>query len=116
MRTIKIKRVYERPEDGDGVRILVDRMWPRGLTKKKANIDYWMKEIAPSEGLRKWFSHRDSRWVDFRRRYKTELKSKKGLIGELRGIANKSSVILLFAAKNQGKNNAVVLKEYLEVK
>jgi uncharacterized protein YeaO (DUF488 family) len=79
---IKIKRVYEKPDDSDGFRILVDKLWPRGLTKDKAAIDLWFKNIAPSDGLRKWFSHSPERWEEFKIRYKEELKNKVDLLAE----------------------------------
>lgn len=113
---IKTKRVYEQPEKEDGFRILVDRLWPRGLTKEKAKIDLWMKEVAPSNELRKWFGHEPEKWDEFRKRYSEELK---GMEKELEGIAwkaKKSVVTLVYAAKDEKRNNAVALKEYIESK
>ena len=108
---VQIKRVYEKPDKDDGVRILVDRLWPRGLSKNKAKIDYWMKEIAPSDALRKWFGHKEERWEELKRRYREELKTKKDLIEEFKNFSRNSNVTLLYAAKDKQRNNAVVLLE-----
>ena len=111
----KVKRVYEAPDDSDGQRVLVDRLWPRGLKKEKARIDLWMKDLAPSEGLRKWFAHDPLKWGEFRARYFLELDSKaSGLVNSLLDIARAGNVTLLFATREQALNNAVALKEYLE--
>jgi len=113
---IKLKRVYDVPERADGVRILVDRLWPRGLSKDEAGLDEWIPEIAPSNGLRTWFGHKPERWKEFQRRYRKELLSpeKKALLVNLRKVARISTVTFLFAAKDAEKNNAVVLAEYLK--
>lgn len=111
---IKIKRVYDPPSKDDGKRILVDRLWPRGINKEKAKIDEWLKDIAPSDELRKWFSHEPSRWQEFRARYRKELKGKTALIERIRKEAKKGTVTLLFAAKDREHNNAIVLKEVIE--
>lgn len=111
---LKIKRVYEKPEKNDGLRILVDRLWPRGLTKEKAGIDKWMKDIAPSDNLRKWFAHKEERWEEFKRRYNVELKDKKDLIKELGVLTKNKTVTLLYAAKDKERNNAKALLEFLE--
>ena len=109
----RIKRVYEEPATEDGKRILVDRLWPRGVSKEAARIDEWLKEIAPSDELRKWFGHDPARWEEFRERYRRELEAKTELLGHLRTVARKGAVTLLFAAKDEEHNNAVVLKEML---
>jgi uncharacterized protein YeaO (DUF488 family) len=111
---VKIKRVYDTASRGDGKRILVDRLWPRGLRKEDARIDHWLKEIAPSNELRKWFGHDPAKWPEFRKRYAAELAENSGLLEELRIEAGKGTVTLLFAAKDATHNNAVVLKELIE--
>ncbi len=113
---LKLRRVYENPSSDDGVRVLVERLWPRGLTKEKAKIDIWLKEIAPSTGLRKWYNHIRERWPEFQRRYKLELKEHDELLQELQGKSAISDVTLVFAAKDEAHNSAVVLKEVLEEK
>jgi uncharacterized protein YeaO (DUF488 family) len=110
---IKIKRVYDPVSVDDGKRILVDRLWPRGLKKDEARIDEWLKEIAPSDELRKWFSHDPSKWQEFKNRYKKDLKSKSEITEKLRTEAKKGPVTLLFSAKDIEHNNAVVLKEVI---
>lgn len=111
---IKVKRIYDLPSPDDGKRILVDRLWPRGLKKEEADIDEWMKDIAPSAELRKWFSHDPSRWDEFRERYKKELRQKADLVERIKTLAKKGSVTLLFSAKDIEHNNAVALKEFIE--
>jgi uncharacterized protein YeaO (DUF488 family) len=108
---VKIKRVYDDPERGDGERILVDRLWPRGLSKRAAAVDQWMKELGPSDELRKWFGHDPARWRDFRRRYLSELKSQRENLAALARKAKRETLTLLFAARDTEHNNAVVLKE-----
>jgi uncharacterized protein YeaO (DUF488 family) len=108
---IKIKRTYDPPSSDDGKRILVDRLWPRGIKKEDAEIDEWLKDIAPSDELRKWFSHDPSKWQEFKKRYRNELKDKSELIENLRKQAKKGNITLLFSAKDIEHNNAVVLKE-----
>jgi uncharacterized protein YeaO (DUF488 family) len=109
---INIKRVYEKPETSDGLRVLVDRIWPRGMSKAKAKIDVWEKEIAPSTKLRRWFGHAPDRWVEFKKRYKTELADKKG---QLRVLSRSSTrLTLVYSARDETRNQAVVLKEVLE--
>jgi len=110
---VRIRRVYDEPAAEDGKRILVDRLWPRGIAKEKARIDEWLKEIAPSDELRKWFGHDPSRWEEFRERYRRELDAKTELLGQLRGLTKNGTVTLLFAAKDEEHNNAVVLKDML---
>lgn len=106
---IQIKRVYEPADASDGYRVLVDRIWPRGLAKARAGIDEWMKEIAPTTELRKWFGHDPERWADFRDKYLAELKDKADLLDALRGRARHGGVTLLYAAHDESRNNAVVL-------
>jgi len=110
---IKIKRIYEAPSKEDGFRILVDRLWPRGVSKEKAKIDLWLKDIAPSDDLRKWFGHKEERWPEFKKKYLEELKNKKPLIEQLRTSKKKGAITILFAAKDTERNNAVVLKDML---
>lgn len=109
---IKVKRVYEPVEKQDGFRVLVDRLWPRGLSKESAAIDLWLKEIAPSTELRKWFNHDPEKWPEFQKRYRAELKSKRALVNELRALQEKEhTVTLLFGAKDETLNQAIVLKK-----
>ena len=110
---IGIKRIYDTPSPHDGKRILIDRLWPRGLKKDVAAVDGWMKEVAPSDGLRKWFSHDPSKWLEFKKRYKKELEAKPELLGELKVNARHGTVTLVYAAKDTEHNNAVVLKEVI---
>ena len=110
---IQLKRVYAPPAPEDGVRILVDRLWPRGLSKEKAAVDHWMKEIAPSAELRRWFGHDPDRWAEFRRRYMAELRQHTGLLDQIRELASEGRVTLLFGAHDQEHNDAVVLAEVL---
>src|SRR5688500_4088170 len=110
---IKIKRAYEKSDKEDGVRILVDRLWPRGLTKEKAGIDVWLKEIAPSTELRKWFGHDPDKWKEFQKRYRQELKNNKEQVAVLKEQAKKRVVTLVYGAKNEEHNEALVLKELL---
>ncbi len=110
---IRLKRVYESPHENDGRRILVDRIWPRGMSKAKAALDDWMKDIAPSNELRKWFDHRDERWDEFRRAYLAELDQHGDRLAELESLAKRETVTLLFAAKDEHRNNAVVIREWL---
>lgn len=111
--SIKLKRVYDKPEKADGRRILVDRIWPRGMSKEQAALDDWMKDIAPSNELRKWFGHRSERWEEFRKAYLEELEQHRERLAALEELAGKETVTLLFAAKNESQNNAVVLREWL---
>ena len=110
---IAVKRVYEPAAPGDGQRVLVDRVWPRGVTKEKADLALWLKEIAPSTELRKWFGHDPARWKEFRQRYRKELDGSAAAVAELRGLAAKGKVTLLFGAHDEEHNNAVALAEYL---
>ena len=110
------KRVYEKADKNDGIRVLVDRLWPRGLKKEEAGIDYWMKEIAPSNALRKWFAHKEERWQEFKSRYHMELKEKKELLKQLMDLEKDKKVTLLYAAKDDERNNAQALLEALETR
>jgi len=112
--TIQIKRVYDTPAREDGFRVLVDRLWPRGLTKEKAEVDLWLKEAAPSTGLRKWFGHEPAKWEEFQKRYRAELAKNKAPAALLREKAKKETVTLLYGAKDQEHNQAVVLRSFLE--
>mgnify|MGYP000986565860 CR=1 FL=1 len=111
---IRVKRVYDDPDSGDGVRILVDRMWPRGLSKEQAAVDVWMKDVAPSGELRRWFGHEPERWAEFKRRYRGELQTNGGALETLKARARGQMVTLLFAARDMEHNNAVALREFLE--
>jgi uncharacterized protein YeaO (DUF488 family) len=111
---IDIKRVYLEPRETDGERILVDRLWPRGLTKEKAKVDLWLKEVAPSNELRKWFAHDPKKWPEFKRRYIDELKTLAGPVAQLRKRASHGKVTLLYGARDEEHNEAVVLLELLQ--
>ncbi len=112
---IKIKRIYDRAIKEDGYRILIDRLWPRGLSKNKAKVNLWLRDIAPSDKLRKWFSHDVKKWLEFQKRYKKELKSRKELIDKIKDVEKRNKTItLLFSAKDISHNNAVVLRDYLK--
>lgn len=110
---MKIKRVYEQAEIEDGIRILVDRLWPRGLTKEKARVDLWLKDVAPSTELRKWFGHEPAKWDTFKERYLQELKNNEKQTSILKEQLEMGVVTLLFASKDEEHNEAVVLKEFL---
>jgi uncharacterized protein YeaO (DUF488 family) len=110
---LKIKRVYEKPSKEDGMRILVDRLWARGLTKEKAAIDLWLKDIAPSTELRKWFAHDPKKWSEFRKKYLKELEGNKEQISILKNYLKKGAVTLVYGAKDQEHNEAQVLEELL---
>lgn len=116
MMTIRIKRVYEEPDASDGKRILVDRLWPRGLTKEKAKVDLWLKDVAPSTELRKWFAHDPAKWAEFRTRYLEELKGDKEQLSLLRQETAKGTVTLVYGARDQQHNEAVVLQRLLTTK
>lgn len=111
---ILLKRVYEPADEGDGFRVLVDRLWPRGESKERAAVDLWLKDAAPSTELRKWFNHEVEKWDEFRRRYVEELKANPGAVEEFRkAVKGKRTVTLLYGAKDEAHNQAVVLKEFL---
>ena len=109
----KIKRVYDKPEKSDGFRILVDRLWSRGLSKEKARIDDWLKDIAPSDKLRKWF-HKEKNWNEFKRCYFAELKDKKDLLKKIKDTIKSNNVTLEYAAKDEERNNAKALLEFIK--
>ncbi|MEE9238471.1 MAG: DUF488 family protein [Thermodesulfobacteriota bacterium] len=111
---LKIKRVYEQPSEQDGQRILVDRLWPRGISKEKAKIDIWLKEISPSDCLRKWFDHKPAKWEEFKEKYFEELKLNSEVVNLLLININKTIVTILYSSKEDRLNNAVALKEYIE--
>jgi uncharacterized protein YeaO (DUF488 family) len=114
---IRIKRVYEKPMKEDGWRVLVDRLWPRGMKKEAANVDVWMKDVAPSNSLRKWFGHKPEKWSEFEKRYRGELAKKKELLGALRKMAkDHGTLTLLFGAKDEEHNQAVVLADKLKTR
>lgn len=112
---IKTERIYHAAP-GSGMRILVDRLWPRGMTKEAAKVDLWLKEIGPSDGLRKWFGHDPGKWEEFKKRFFKELDGKAKLVDQLIGKAGESDLVFLYAAKDEQHNNAVALKEYIEIK
>lgn len=111
---LKIKRAYEKPENDDGKRILVDRLWPRGLTKEKARIDLWLKDVAPTTELRKWFGHDPDKWKEFQKRYHQELRNNREPVSILFEQLKKGVVTLVYGAKDEEHNEALVLKEWLK--
>tara|TARA_R110002020_G_scaffold316113_6_gene531182 strand:+ start:197 stop:544 length:348 start_codon:yes stop_codon:yes gene_type:complete len=111
---IQTKRIYEKPANRDGTRILIDRVWPRGVSKGDAKLDEWMKEIAPSTELRKWFDHEEERFDDFSKKYKKELENHSKLVQQLLEKAKDKRLTLLYGAKDEKHNQAIVLKNYLE--
>ena len=111
---IWLKRAYEEPASTDGTRVLVDKLWPRGVKKEEARIDVWLKEIAPSDDLRKWFGHDPDRWDAFRKQYINELKENEEVVKKLCEIVEGGRVTLIYGAKDEQHNNAVVLKQYME--
>lgn len=114
---IRLKRVYEAPGARDGSRVLVDRLWPRGIRKEDAAVDVWLKEIAPSNELRKWFGHDPDKWEEFQKRYYCELNTRNGqAVKKLIDLVKKGRVTLVYAAKDERFNNAVVIKDYIERK
>lgn len=111
---IKLKRVYEAPSDADGMRILVERLWPRGLSKADAAIDHWMKDVAPTPQLRAWFGHRPERWVEFQDRYLAELDENAEVVHALKTLCSAGPVTFVYAARDTERNGAIVLKSYLD--
>jgi uncharacterized protein YeaO (DUF488 family) len=116
MMRIGLKRAYATPGKDDGLRILVDRIWPRGISKDALKLDAWLREIAPSGELRKWFGHDPEKWAEFKRRYFIELDGKNELLSELMAKVRQGTVTLVYAAQDETHNNAVALKEYFETK
>jgi uncharacterized protein YeaO (DUF488 family) len=110
---VRLKRAYDRPDPGDGRRVLVDRLWPRGVSKGDAAIDEWVKEIAPSTELRKWFGHDPARWDEFRERYAKEIQGHADLLGHLRDLARDGLVTLVYSARDEIHNDAVVLRQVI---
>ncbi len=111
---IVVKRVYEPPDSGDGVRILVDRLWPRGISKERARIDHWLKEVAPSNELRKWYQHDHDKWPEFKARYFAELDGNPEAVAKLRAVLPRGRATFLFSSKEAELNNAQSLREYLD--
>lgn len=111
---IQVKRVYDKVDAEDGIRILVDRLWPRGLSKERAKIDSWIKEIAPSNELRKWFNHEPDKWAEFKSRYNSELESNRELVKKIYLNMGDDKVTFLFSSNERQFNNAHALKEYFE--
>ncbi len=114
--TIHLKRAYDPPAPADGRRILVERLWPRGLTKEAAQLDAWVKDVSPSPELRKWYAHDPEKWPEFQRRYRAELESNPSGIAELRQAMGAGRVTFVFAAKDPERNSATVLREYLQAR
>ncbi len=111
---IQVKRVYEKPSRNDGLRVLVDRLWPRGLTKERAAVDLWLKDVAPSTELRKWFGHDPAKWKQFQVRYRKELRAKKDALELLKQKSKEYTVTLVYGARDEEHNEALVLKKILE--
>jgi uncharacterized protein YeaO (DUF488 family) len=110
---LRLKRAYEPAEPGDGVRILIDRLWPRGVSKAKAALDDWIKEVAPSTALRRWFGHDPARWTEFQRRYRAELREQSDALDRIRALARARAVTLVYGARDEEHNDAVVLRAVL---
>ncbi|MGD2129226.1 MAG: DUF488 domain-containing protein [Lysobacterales bacterium] len=111
---IGVKRVYDKPDPADGKRILVDRLWPRGLSKEGAKIDHWLRSVAPSNDLRKWYQHDPAKWAEFKKRYFAELRENASAVDELAGHLRQGKVTFLYSSREQQYNNAVALRVYLE--
>ncbi len=116
MMSIQLKRAYEDASEDEGYRVLVDRLWPRGISKQEAKIDLWLKEIAPSTELRQWYSHDPEKWDEFKKRYERELEAHPDAVKQLADLAGTRRVTLVYSARNEQINNAVALKEYLDRK
>jgi len=114
MGELRLKRIYEPPSTSDGYRVLVERLWPRGVSKDSARLDDWLKEIAPSPELRRWYSHQPERWPEFQTRYRAELAGNTELVDQLIAQLQAGDVTLLFAAKDEARNSAVLLKSFIE--
>ena len=111
---IKLKKVYEKPSKEDGLRVLVERLWPRGFTKERASVDLWLKDIAPSTELRKWFGHDPAKWEQFCKRYRVELEQRKEAVNLLKQKSEEGTITLVYAARDEKHNSAIALKEILE--
>ncbi len=114
MAEIRLKRVYEAPSPDDGLRVLVERLWPRGLSKERAAVDEWVKDLAPSPELRRWFDHDPAKWEEFQKRYWAELQHKSDVVEELRQKCHAGTVTLVYAARDEQHNGALVLKAFLD--
>jgi uncharacterized protein YeaO (DUF488 family) len=114
--TITLKRVYAEPSESDGTRILVDRLWPRGLTKEKAKVDVWLKDIAPTTELRKWFNHEPSKWPEFKKRYWDEISNNTDALSTFKKHLADGKVTIVYGAKDEKHNEAVVIKQYFDKK
>lgn len=112
--SVRTKRVYEPYDSSDGKRVLIDRLWPRGLTKEKAHVDEWLKDIAPSTELRKWFGHDPDKWLEFQKRYAKELDNNQANVSKLKDLLKSGQATIVYGAKDEQHNDAVVLKDYLE--
>lgn len=112
--SLHIKRVYDPSDDSDGKRILVDRLWPRGLSKTEARVDIWLKEVAPSPVLRRWFGHDPEKWTEFRRRYRDELEKNSEAVDALKKEIGRATATILYGAKDSEHNHAIVLKDFIE--
>ena len=111
---LKLKRIYEAPQNSDGYRILVDRIWPRGVSKERAAIALWLKEVGPSTGLRKWFGHDPARWLEFQKRYRQELRGRPELTARIKQLEKEHGVVtLVFSAQDEERNQAVVIRDFL---
>ena len=108
---VVLKRIYDEPTAADGIRLLVDRVWPRGVSKERAALDGWLRELAPSAALRKWYGHDPARWTEFRKRYHAEMRSQRPAMDSLRRLATGRRVTLLYATRDSSRSNAAVLKE-----
>jgi uncharacterized protein YeaO (DUF488 family) len=113
---IRLKRAYEPPAKADGTRLLVERLWPRGIKKEALKLDAWLRDVAPSHGLRQWFGHRPERWVEFQRRYRAELDARPVVWQPILDTARRGTVTLVFSARDEAHNNAAALAEYLKAK
>ena len=113
-RAIRLKRVYDRPSVGDGARVLVDRLWPRGLSRREASADFWLKDAAPSAALRRWYGHDPRRWKRFSKKYRAELAQEPDVLAVLDDLRRRAPLTLLYAARDEAHSHAVVLREVLE--
>jgi uncharacterized protein YeaO (DUF488 family) len=112
--TVSLKRAYEHPSPDDGMRVLIDRLWPRGLSKEQLAIDFWLKDVAPSDALRRWYGHKPSRWESFATKYRAELAQRADLLRLLDELRRRGRITLLYGARDTARNNAVVLRAVLE--
>lgn len=111
--TVLLKRIYEPAKASDGKRVLVDRLWPRGISKERAKLKLWLKEIAPSTELRKWFNHDPKKWPEFQKRYKQELRNNQDAVNQLKSLAKKQTVTLLYGARDEEHNEALVIQQFI---